>query len=660
MNRAEFLNLWPEVRAMVDRVEHWLHRWIRIHWKRSLVFLQLLKMVYWFRDVNPFSSFPLANVDYIQFYGRVLRMHGFLERSGRIWGYDPFDMAGYLSGPFLEVGTHALALISHVLEPLLPISVTMLVIEISGLVGMPFLVFPIMRLFGANRRTAWVAFGVIVFTFGVCEPFSVSMYKIGLWGFMLSGFGSLLQIAFFYRWIEHRGMKLWAGLTVTSALLFQIHPAAVILVMAPFGALYFMNFRRLGWRGHAALGVMAAIVAATNWYWISPFLAFSHWRVTAPYYTTMGLRDILNRFGPVQGELYPAVSVTINDAAIVLALIALRQISITRPMLARVLLIWLVWLFAVAYFGSWIPWVRTLQPGRNEFVFFLLLYLLTATVLESHVLASKRPRFVAGLAVAFLLACMFDRGPGSMPWSKSIPPLRTELTGWQDNLIQYLRTKTPLEGRVLLECADDVTPNFADVVPGLTGAVLLGGQHPGNFLATRSSLFSGYYLVNSYENTSAPTAFNHSLSTMKEEDFSAYLSLYNVELVVARSGSLIDVLDRMTNTLELIDEVPPHKIYRNLEPATWFLDGDGRISFEYDKITIDDASTGILIPKVHWFDTFKSEPAVPIHPVFLMDDPVPFLSIDNSAGFRHIEIFNAGLPPFRERLRDKLAHKKPW
>jgi hypothetical protein len=33
-----------------------------------------------------------------------------------------------------------------------------------------------------------------------------------------------------------------------------------------------------------------------------------------------------------------------------------------------------------------------------------------------------------------------------------------------------------------------------------------------------------------------------------------------------------------------------------------------------------------------------------------MDDPVPFIAVDNRASHRRIEIYNAGLPPLWRRL----------
>jgi len=660
MNRVDLLNLWPEGRSAVERAGAFAARWLRLHWKRSLLVLHFVKMVFWFRDVNPFASFPLATVDYIQFYGRILRMHGFLQSSGRIWGYDPFDMGGYLSGPFLEVGTHFLGLIAHVLEPMLPISVTMLFVEIGSLAAMPFVVFPVMRLLGAKRRTAWVAFGLVVLTFGVVEPFSANYYKIGLWGFMVSGYLSILQIALFYRWVERPALKTWAAFTVLSAIVFQVHPAALVIVMVPLAALYLMNIRQIGWKGHAALAGTSAVVLACNWYWISPFLAFSHWRITAPYYITFGLKDVADRFGPIQQDLFRSLQAIVNDAALVLAIIALRRLAALRPMLARLLAIWIGWLFIVAYFGSYIPWVRTLQPGRNEFVLFNLLYLLSATVIESHVLAIRRPRIIVAIMLPMLLVFMFEMGPGYLPWSKFAPPLRTELLYWQNDLVQYFRINATRDGRLLLECADDLNPNFADVVPELTGAILLGGQHPGNFLITRSSLFTGAYSENQYKLSREALAFDHEFDKMTEERFATYLDVYNVKMIAARTRSMITVLDTMTNTIELVDVSPPYNVYRVIAPSSWFVAGNGRVTFDYDKITIDDATPGTLILKAHWFDTFKTEPPVPLRKNYMVDDPVPFLLIDNSAGHKRIEIFNGGLPSIPEQLRIKLRRQRPW
>lgn len=637
------------------RLESAIERWVRLYWKPVLLALYAAKMMYWFRSINFSSGLPITNVDYIEYYGRVLRMHEFLSRSGRLWGYDPFDMAGYLSGPFLEVGTHAIGIIAHVLEPLLPISLTMLVIEIVGLAASPFLVFPALKLLGEDRETAWIAFGIMTLTFGVCEPFSSSIIEMGLWGFMVSGFLSLFQVALLYRWIESGRTSLWLAFTAVTALVFQVHPASFVIVAVPDVALALLHWRRLGWRGWALLTLGAGVAGAANWDWMSPFLAFSEWLVRLPYFTTHGLVEMLSQFGPVQPDVFGSLAAVVNTSAIVLGIVAIREMSKTRPSLAIAFAFWAGWLFVVSFFGSYLPKIWTIQPGRNEFAFFLVMYLLSATVLRTRVLAARRSRIIAGLLMVMFSLYVLDLGPASRRWGRQTP-LQTELPSWQKEFISYLQSSAPKNGRVLLECADDVKPHFADILPMTTGAVFVGGQHPGNFLTTRFSLLTGVY--QSDDAYTPPMAFSHNLLELSPAEFSAYLSLYNVHLVAARTAPMIDALDRMSEVIEPIEDLPPHRIYRVKSPSTWFETGSGRVSFDYDKITIDDASAGPIVVKFHWIKTFRAHPAVNIRPVFLMDDPVPFIAIDNRAGARHIEIVNDGLPPLGERIRAFFGDKR--
>lgn len=639
--------------------------WLARGWKPALVILQLAKMVYWFRNVELASGLPLVNVDYIQFYGRVLRMHAFFRESGRMWGYDPFEMAGYIAGPFHEVGTHILALLTYALAPLVPVERSMLVAELAGLTLVPFLAFPVLRTLGFRRRTAWIGFGLLVFTFGVCEPFSVLMIKMGLWGFMIAGASSLLLVALLYRWLERRGPAAWAALTACSCAVFQVHPTALVVVIVPMAALYVFYARRLGWRGHLALAGTAGLVAATNWYWMSPFLAFSHWRVSAPYYETAGLADVLTRFGPVQDSVFGSLQALVNVSAVVLSAVAIGRLATTRRALARTLALWIVSLFVICYFGSGLPVVRTLQPGRNEYVLMMLLYLLSATVFESHVLAARRARWVTAALAPLFVLFMFEIFPGFRPWWVTMPALTTKLPGWQRDFINVIAERAGKggalpEGRLLLESADDLKPNFSEVVPAMTGAVLLGGPHAGNFLLPRSSLFTGNWVAGARLYSFAPMAFGRELTPAGEPFFAEHLILYNVALVAARTPQMIAVLDRMTHTLEPIADIPPQRLYAVRARSHWFHAGSGRLALAYDKVTVDHASPGIIVPRVHWFDTFTAEPPVPIKPVFLMDDPTPFLSIDNSAGHARIEIRNGGLPPMSLRLRRWLAGEKPW
>ncbi len=631
-----------------------LLNFLKRRWVPLLIALHVAKMAYWFHAVSFGGSLPLVNVDYIQFYGRALRMHEFLSRSGRIWGYDPYDMGGYLSGPFLEVGTHALALAAHALSHLIPVGVSLLVMEILGLSVAPFLLVLGARLLGATREQSWATFGLAIFLIGGVEQFSTGMYKLGLWGWMVSSFLALPQIGLLWRWLNGPTWKRWLAFVACWALGSMIHPSEFINVAVPAFAAYALTFRSLPVRRHLELYAAAAVAVAANWFWIHPFIAFSQWRVTAPYYDTAGLLDLFHRFGPLQVDFYSSVRAIIHVLVAALAICSLAGLREKNRPLFFLLATWLGWLALVCYFGSSLPWVSTLQPGRNEFPLWLLCYVLAGFSLGEVLLPSERAFRIALLLGTFALAYSFELTPDGSPWSKFAAPLTNRLPVWQDQLIEYLKENKPRDGRVLLECNDDLQPHFADVIPMMTGAMLIGGQHPGSFLAAKFTLFSGTYVIFQETRKDDPIAFGKNLRDMGEASFSQYLDLYNVRLVIARTPQTLQILSGFHAVLVPETSFPPHKVFRVAKPSTWFAEGSGEVAFDYDRITINHPSAGRLVLKSHWLSTFRSSPGVSLSPIYLMDDPVPFIAIDNAAGLSHIEIFNAGLPSVIDRLHGKF------
>src|SRR6185436_7102537 len=102
-------------------------------WVAALVLAHVIKMLFYFKGVHWSSPFPIVNYDFILYYSRALRAHEFFLRSGRFWGYDPFHMAGYVSGPVHEVGNYLTSLVAHFLSPWVSIAHTLLILEIVGL-----------------------------------------------------------------------------------------------------------------------------------------------------------------------------------------------------------------------------------------------------------------------------------------------------------------------------------------------------------------------------------------------------------------------------------------------------------------------------------------------------------------------------------------------
>jgi len=607
---------------------------------RALMAFHVIKMFSWFAKIDFLSGDPIMNVDYAQFYGRALRAHAFLSSSGRFWGYDPFDMAGYVSGPFLEVGVHFISLVAHALSGVVPIGTTLLVLEVAGLSLAPLLVLPAVRNIGGTRTQAWSAFALVTLIFGFLDPFSERMHRLGLYGFMVAGFVSILQVSLVWRWLASGTWRLGLALCAVTAVLFQIHPTSLVVILVPNVVMFFLMAPRLGARRILATAGLVALAIAANWYWVRPFATFSEWKSDAPYFITTGFQAVARTFDLLRQSAFLGVRLTMLTYVLGLAVVgAVALVRRNRP-LGLTMAAWLTALFVAGYFGSSFAVLKTLQPGRNSFVFWIVAGVVAGMAAPGTVLAyGVRRRFGVSLyVICAILMFMPLRRDG-----RRFPPLTNSLGEGQVQFIESLKRR-PVDGRILVECMDFLTPHIADLLPFMIpGQAFLGGHHPGNFIKGRFSLFSGAYLGPEGWVSDKPIAFSRPLKTMGPETLEDYFRLYNVALVAARTGSMREALTRFPTVLGPPEKAGDYVVYPVLRSFTWFEEGSGKVSMALDRITIDGASTGRLLLKAHWIKTLRVMPECEIEPAYLADDPEPFISINNAAGHRQLVVYNAGL-----------------
>lgn len=598
--------------------------------------LQLIKTLYWFRGVDLSQPLPIINYDYILYYARALRAHEFLSASGRIWGYDPFQMAGYVAGPF-EVGTHLFSLVTHLAAPLVPIHRTLLAVEFLTILVFPFFLYWAARLFGASKTQAWTAFGFVVFCFGGIERLTHEVVFAGLWGFQVACFLALCQTGLLWKFFETRKSG-WFLLTVlASAVLFQIHGAALLLVVPSNLILYGLRFKSLPVRWHRLLFAGGFAVLAANWFWVRPFLHFRQWLIEVPYLSTWGWAQINHYFGPFQYTLKDWFNVLFNWVCILLAGHTLKTWRSKKngsfPLFAG----WGAWIFLVAFFGSRIPGLRSVQPYRAIILFWLGVWMLAGFAVPKAVWRVPVRRRGLWLLLAIL-------GFYHFPVRSALPlnALQNSFPLHIQNLLDYLGRLDPRQGRILIGSTETVGTHELDLVPHLTGLSLLGGPNPGVFTMGAYTLFSESSFAGGGMRKT-PVIFDRLLSSYSEKEFARMLNLYNVCLVGTSSAKSNAVFRSFPHLLEPAESVGRLDFFRVKQPTRWLLSGAGRVRFGFDEINVENAGKGEIILKFHYIDTFKTEPPVPIEPVLIGDDPVPFIRLQNEAGRSSIRIYNAGL-----------------
>jgi hypothetical protein len=613
-------------------------------WPGGLVVLHIVKNALWFRHVDFSSGLPIFNVDYVQYYARVVRAHIFLTRSGRFWGYDPFEGAGAISGPFLDVGTYLMSLVAHSLARWIPLGQTVLWFETAGLFLVPFTLYLALRNFSASREQSWLGFGVTLLMFGFMDNLSHVHVPIGLFGYMVACYLVFWQVSLLWKWTENKTALSWAGFTVLSILVPQVHAASLLVAVVPCLCILVVKRRFLKLADALLISLSLLLVFAFNWYWIHPYLAFRDWMGWAPYFVTEGIFGLGRFYLPLIPKPFFYFRAFLCWMLTAAAIAALRKLLRSSPAQFAVFTVWLGWLLIIFCFGSHLPVLRGIQPGRNEFPFWLIIQFLAAFSIQELMAAEPVRRRIFVSVFTLTAGLMLADAAGMRMGEIDLPDFTNRLTEGQSEFVHYLKTKGPFPGRMLLEGNDRLEPNFADAIPMMTGQMLLGGPHPGNFMKTQFSTFKGFYIDgHGYHLSFWPRVFDRYLEHTDEDTFQSYLDMYNVTRVAAWSKMSISRLNRYARILEPVDTIGSRAVYRVIRPSSWFFKGSGEIEPDYDQITLRNASRGPIQIKFHWIETFRTDPPIPLHPVYVKDDPLPFIALDNSAGKKTIKIYNAGL-----------------
>ncbi len=84
-----------------------------------------------------------------------------------------------------------------------------------------------------------------------------------------------------------------------------------------------------------------------------------------------------------------------------------------------------------------------------------------------------------------------------------------------------------------------------------------------------------------------------------------------------------------------------YTIYEHLEGRESYCYGcDARVEAVDDRIKVSAATSPVTILKYHYIDTLRVEPSsIKIGPIRLLDDPVPFIRVENGRQ-RRFEVFN--------------------
>jgi hypothetical protein len=579
---------------------------------------------------------PISFDDYaLQFYYGQLGSR-FLTEGGVTYGYDPNFMAGYPKTPVYYPSSKpyelSLALFSG-LDPGTVFNFTVF----SMLAALPFFAYGAAANFRLSRgeRLAVVAMSIAPHLMVPVAGFYGIMEAAGMVPFIFASFLSVYVVSLVHRFLLTGERRAGAALLVAAPLLFLSHLTAVFISAVPIAAIYLTRFRDTPPRRHAWLWLALVAVAAANWPWVEGYLLFSHYADLGEFYSPEGSEHFVPKGGLLAPfRVYVASPKLLSLAPPLFGVIGLwvwwRE---RRRDLLAIFVPQIVFLFVVSFYGAHLG-LNAVAPARitlplGIYLFFPAAHALAATAgktlawIRRAAPGGRGDALALGAAAALLLAALLTGLPANF-WRPYTLPKLEEREGFSARgmaLMEWLQENTDATGRILHEETNRKTHQYYGthmpaLIPYYTGRELAGSPAPHALLKHNFLRFI------------AGTLRGEPIQSVDAGTLSSYFSLYNVRWVLCWQRPTKRRFDHLPFAIR-VAEFDKFALYRIEIPPSYFLRGNGRVEVRGHRIVLRDVepADGVVVVKYHWLESLRTDPPRAIEPFYVLDDPIPFISV---------------------------------
>jgi hypothetical protein len=559
----------------------------------------------------------LVQDDYSLHFANALTARELLWQSGRPWGYDPFLMAGYPAGTLESLSNRAAELVVALLRPVEAAQVFALFLVLVYLTP-PLCTYQASRWMGLSPGAAVGAAGLAALLFYrfLSEPRAYISY--GMYAHAAMFPLALLAAAGFVQLATRPSFRraALAGVALGLGLLLHVNFALAALPSVVGVALGCRS-----WRGAGFIAGSVGLALVMNLFWIVPVFAarssigqppFQFFPATGPEL----LSDLLTDRGS-----------TLSYMVVLVGAWSLPSFARARQgFAAAACTVGTCILFVIGGFGSLLPFVRDLQPGRflDGMAFFMLPPAIDGIARWS---GADRRRQTLALAAAFFLGLPAAGNVPTVVLGRDEAPRLTYVPVEVQQLIALLRDVTTPEARVMLEEEDHWRrrhrygyTHLPALFPRLVGREFIGGPYEdARYLQHFASFGDG-------------RAFGRrSLAEFSDAELGDFLQLYNAGWVVAWSDAAKTDLSARPFARR-VAAVGPYAVFE-IGGARSFVVGQigARVRASLDRIDVVGALPGVTVLKYHWSESLRTQPALPVGRVAALDDPIGFIGVTNGS-----------------------------
>ena len=603
----------------------------------TLIIFVLLMALQLFLTLSAFNSKedivndkPVLNVDWCSQYYWAHSAKINYEKTGRMWGYDPYFMAGY---PLSFVFNSSLPVqISAVVFDEVSISRVIKACFIISFLLAPFSFYFSMKQFGLENNQALAAcvLGTVYFWLGENAWFGHMGMISG--AFILHFY--LVPLSLFYRFLKLHENRAFSLLLFSATLAFTVHKTAFVLLIPISGLWFVMYSGYLSRREWGMLIGLVIFVALFNMHWLYPFFKFLPLKIedaATTHFQSEHILRFITDLAPVP-PYQPFYALPIAKIMLIaLGVIGIRELKGKDDHLVYSILLAMIFLFSLTYFGSFFDKVRHLQPYRYvSSLYYLWLPLAGTGIFKLYGKFSKvkggKPAaiFISAAIMGILLFAL----PNFRFFSK-IAPLSTKLDGDSQAVLEWVKNNTDQTGRILIEDINKWTDKpgaytvyggtrFVQMLPIWTRRELIGGPFPNAFIKHHYADFHDGILT------------NERIKDFTDKMLDDTFKMYNIGWVVCWS-------DDSEKRFSSYPGVKDKKQFGGLfvfsieRERSFFLEGSGTVESEIGYLTLKDVvpEKRKVVIAYHWVDDLITKPDAELFQVMTGDDPVGFIGIKN-------------------------------
>ena len=579
---------------------------------------------------------PFLDQDWALHHLHLRSAEAFWRADGRLWGYNPFFMAGYPANTIQDLSIK-LYLIAALLTPGAEPVVAFKLWVWAFASAVPWACYGAFANFFSGRDVA--AWGptaaALLGTAYWWNSLPREMLFYGMVGFPAACFLALIGLSWLWRLANSERIG-WphAAWLVTCCLLVPLHAQVALALTLPGGLLLLLARSPRAWLW---AGAGAALALVANLVWVAPLLAhvgdarFGAAIDDLPYFSSPDPWTLVKdhftaeRYWTFRDSAWEKV---LRSALLLVGGGGLVQLLRARRAEGIVLLAWIGPLLWLAYFGSATETFRGWQCLRFKIPVYAALALCAA-----RALAARGAPGTAGLGRG-LAAGLLGAGLVGFAANLAATEARGELRMHArprapvPELVEWLRTSAPRAGRLLFEESGDETGFFwggtylSALLPFWTGHQLIGG--PANNVIDRHH-FAEFH---------SGRLFGRPIGSFTDAELRERLRRYNVATIVTfhpDSGRRLAALGAPVAPVARFDRPDGRgraQVWRVEQEPSWLLAGRADVRAELGRLEVRNAAGPELILKYHWIEGLASDPPLAVEPHAVGDDPIPFVRVE--------------------------------